>query len=108
MAGKTVSSAATARVIATAPTAALAPNATPPTPAPTPTLAQTSGVARALAASPPVDTDRVATIKKAIAEGRFPILPTTIADRLLAFKLRWHPDGSSPDPMTREPGHDPA
>lgn len=53
-------------------------------------VAALSGVARTLAAQPPVDTDRVATIKKAIADGKFPILPTTIADRLIAFKLEWN------------------
>ncbi len=51
--------------------------------------AQLSGLARALAASPPVDTDRVMQIKKAIQNGSFPILPATIADRLLALKLNW-------------------
>ena len=47
-----------------------------------------------MAASPPVDADRVAAIKKAIAEGRFPILPATIADRLIALKLQWNPNGT--------------
>lgn len=51
-----------------------------------------SGVARTLAASPPVDTARVAKIKKAIEDGKFPILPSTIADRLLALKLQWNPN----------------
>ena len=46
-----------------------------------------AGVSRPLAAPPPVDTDRVATIKKAIADGRFPITPATIADRLEALAL---------------------
>lgn len=45
--------------------------------------------AAAMSASPPVDTDRVATIRKAIAEGRFPLSPATIADRLIALKLDW-------------------
>ncbi|WP_315760955.1 flagellar biosynthesis anti-sigma factor FlgM [Sphingomonas sp. Y38-1Y] len=48
--------------------------------------------ARDLAAKPPVDADRVARIKKAVEDGSFPIVPTTIADRLLAFKLNWKPD----------------
>lgn len=47
------------------------------------------GIARALAASPPVDTDRVARIKRAIEEGTFPVSPTTIADSLLALRLDW-------------------
>lgn len=59
--------------------------------APTPAAATTqlSGLAKALAAEPPVDSDRVGEIKKAIATGTFPILPATIADRLLALRLNW-------------------
>lgn len=49
-----------------------------------------STTAAAMSASPPVDTDRVATIRKAIAEGRFPLSPATIADRLIALKLDWN------------------
>lgn len=52
---------------------------------------QASGIASALAASAPVDLERVARIKKAIATGNFPILPATIADRLLALKYDWEP-----------------
>lgn len=52
--------------------------------------AQTAGVAKQLSAGPPVDAERVARIKAAIAAGKFPILPSTIADRLLAFKLEWN------------------
>ena len=37
----------------------------------------------------PVDADRVGEIKKAIENGSFPILPATIADRLLALRLNW-------------------
>jgi negative regulator of flagellin synthesis FlgM len=46
-------------------------------------------VAASLSASPPVDTDRVATIRKAIEEGRFPLSPATIADNMIALKLNW-------------------
>ena len=46
--------------------------------------------ARNLAAQPPVDMDRVAQIKKAIANGDFPILPATIADQMIALKLDWN------------------
>ena len=49
-----------------------------------------AGTAARLSAQPPVDTDRVERIRKAIAEGKFPILPATVADRLLALKLEWH------------------
>lgn len=54
------------------------------------TAGQTAGVTQQLAAEPPVDVERVARIKAAIAAGKFPILPSTIADRLLAFKLEWN------------------
>lgn len=46
-------------------------------------------LSRKLAVSPPVDAARVAEIRKAIADGTFPILPATIADRMLALKLDW-------------------
>ncbi len=46
----------------------------------------------AMAAKPPVDAERVAKIRKAIEDGKFPIYPTTIADRLLALKLEWSPN----------------
>ena len=48
-----------------------------------------SNVAASLAGKPPVDADRVAQIKHAIANGTFPILPATIADRLLALRYDW-------------------
>lgn len=50
---------------------------------------QLSNLAWTLAASAPVDADRVGEIKKAIENGSFPILPATIADRLLALRLNW-------------------
>ncbi|HIV75991.1 MAG TPA: flagellar biosynthesis anti-sigma factor FlgM [Candidatus Sphingomonas excrementigallinarum] len=49
-----------------------------------------STMARTMAAQPPVDMDRVAEIKKAIAQGNFPILPATIADQMIALKLDWN------------------
>lgn len=52
-------------------------------------VAETGGIAKALAATPPIDTDRVALIKQAIANGQFPILPAKIADSLIALKLEW-------------------
>lgn len=39
----------------------------------------------------PVDSERVAQIRAAIADGTFPILPAKIADRLIALKLNWVP-----------------
>ena len=44
------------------------------------------------AQSAPVDAERVAKIKKAIQDGNFPLVPSTVADRLLAFKLQWNPN----------------
>ena len=52
---------------------------------------QASGIARELAASAPIDFDRVARIKRAISTGTFPILPAKIADRMLALKYDWEP-----------------
>lgn len=62
--------------------------AAPPAPAvQTEAMALTSE----MAAKPPVDAERVARIKKAIQEGNFPLVPSTVADRLLALKLQWNP-----------------
>ena len=54
-------------------------------------IAETSArdTARALAAKPPVNLERVQQIKKALADGRYPIVPATIADRLIAAQFRW-------------------
>ncbi|WP_029936836.1 flagellar biosynthesis anti-sigma factor FlgM [Sphingomonas sp. UNC305MFCol5.2] len=49
----------------------------------------------AMAARPPIDAERVARIRKAIEDGKFPIYPTTIADRLLALKLEWSPNDAA-------------
>lgn len=46
-------------------------------------------LASQLAAQPPVDADRVARIKRAIADGTFPILPATIADSMIALRYDW-------------------
>ncbi len=81
------------RTAATAPVTAVVPAPAPATPAGGALdVAQTSDLARSMAAAAPVDGDRIATIKKAIADGRFPIVPATIADRLIALKLQWHPN----------------
>jgi len=45
--------------------------------------------AKTLAASPPVDSERVQRIRRAVADGTFPISPATIADRLIAFEQGW-------------------
>lgn len=71
---------------------------TPVNPTPPPTAATgadtaqsaATALARTLAAEPPVDPNRVAEIRRAIANGTFPILPATIADRLLALRMEWN------------------
>lgn len=84
-----------ARVAAASPIAAVQAAATPAATTQTATASPTtalSGVAQTMSASAPVDTDRVAKIKKAIQDGKFPILPATIADRMIALKLQWNPN----------------
>lgn len=89
------------RIATTAPATPVASTAAAPTPTPTPPASpspiasQAAGVARQLSSSPPVDMERVAAIKRAIADGSFPILPSTIADRLLALRLEWAPNGKA-------------
>lgn len=60
----------------------------PPLPA---AVAETSAreTARALAARPPVDIERVKLIKQALQDGRYPIVPAKLADRLIAAQLQW-------------------
>lgn len=48
-----------------------------------------ASAAKESATSPPVDLERIAKIRKAIADGNFPIYPSTIADRLIASKYDW-------------------
>jgi negative regulator of flagellin synthesis FlgM len=50
---------------------------------PTPTLAKT------MAASAPIDTGRVALIKDAVENGRFPLSPASVADALIAARYEW-------------------
>jgi negative regulator of flagellin synthesis FlgM len=52
-------------------------------------------ISQTMAAQPPVDSERVAKIRRAVQDGRFPIYPSTIADRLLALKLEWNPNGEA-------------
>ena len=56
-----------------------------PKPAPLPVATVASAGAEA-----PVDGDRVAEIRKAVEQGRYPVLPTRIADAMIAagFLLR--------------------
>lgn len=57
-------------------------------------VAQTASteLSRSMASQAPVDSERVARIRKAVQEGRFPLVPSTVADRLLALKLEWNPN----------------
>jgi len=48
-----------------------------------------ASTARVLAASAPVDSERVQRIRRAVEEGRFPISPATIADRLIALRFEF-------------------
>ena len=82
-----------ARAVQATPQPASAPTGTPQRAAPD--VALLSGVAAELAAKPPVDTDRVQQIKRAIANGTFPILPATVADRLLAVRYEWMNDDAA-------------
>ncbi|GGB23600.1 hypothetical protein GCM10011380_11660 [Sphingomonas metalli] len=50
-----------------------------------------TALAKSLASAPPVDSDRVSEIRSAIAKGTFPLLPSTIADQMIALKLAWNP-----------------
>ena len=59
------------------------------------TTSAAASLTQSAAASAPVDADRVARIKKAIADGNFPLVPSTIADRLLALKLQWNPNDAA-------------
>ena len=63
-----------------------------PVRAPQPAVAAETSVrdtARAMATRPPVDAERVQQIKRALQEGRYPIVPAKIADRMIAAQLRW-------------------
>lgn len=56
-----------------------------------PDVAETSAreTAKALAAQPPVDMDRVQQIRRALQEGRYPLVPAKIADRMIAAQMKW-------------------
>lgn len=51
-----------------------------------------AGLVAEFAAKPPVDAERVARIRHAIANNSYPILPETVADRLIAIRLNWKPE----------------
>lgn len=85
-----------ARVAAATPTTVVQTPVQPQTPAPASASSQPAvlsdslALAKSMASAPPVNATRVAEIKKAIASGTFPILPATIADRLMALSLAWN------------------
>ena len=54
-----------------------------------PETTQAPTVAAQLSVSAPVDVDRVQKIKQAVADGNFPLSPTTIADALIAARYEW-------------------
>ncbi|MDF7777299.1 flagellar biosynthesis anti-sigma factor FlgM [Sphingomonas sp. AOB5] len=56
---------------------------------------QAAELTSAMASSAPVDAERVARIKRAIEDGNFPLVPSTVADRLLALKLEWNPNDAA-------------
>ena len=76
-----------ARIAAAAPATVVQ---TPVLPRQISVVPESIALAKSMAASPPIDASRVAAIKKAIATGTFPILPATIADRLMALRLDWN------------------
>lgn len=53
----------------------------------TPSETSASPAARMAAEGAPVDMDRIAAIKAAIASGNYPVDPAAIADRMLALDL---------------------
>jgi negative regulator of flagellin synthesis FlgM len=64
-----------------------APKAAAASPAATPGISlEVSDTTRA-AVAPPVDAERVATIRKALAEGSYPLVPTRIADAMIAAQV---------------------
>ena len=71
---------AVARVAMAAPAVTSAPVQAPASP---PTLART------MAASAPLDVDRIALIKDAVESGRYPLSPASVADALIAAKYEW-------------------
>ncbi len=57
----------------------------------TPVAGGIAGLVAQYAATAPVDVNRVAEIRDAIAKGDYPIVAETVADRLIAIKLNWKP-----------------
>ena len=79
-----------ARVAAATPATTVQTPVQPQAKAPASVVPDSIALAKSMASAPPIDASRVAAIKKAIAAGTFPILPATIADRLMALRLDWN------------------
>lgn len=79
----------TTQVTQAAPATPAAPVTAAKDPTPQSAAPQIAALAKAMASSAPVDTDRVAEIKQALANGTFPILPATIADQMMALRYDW-------------------
>lgn len=54
-----------------------------------PETTQAPTVAAQLSVAAPVDADRVKKIRQAVADGNYPLSPTTIADALIAARYEW-------------------
>ncbi len=83
------------RIAAATPTTVVQTPVKAPAQAQTPVPPESIALAKSMASSPPINASRVAEIKKAIASGTFPILPATIADRLMALSLAWKSNEAS-------------
>jgi negative regulator of flagellin synthesis FlgM len=55
--------------------------------------ASPSGLISDLASGPPVDAEKIAALRAAIAEGRYPVDPDKIAERMLALDLPLRDEG---------------
>jgi negative regulator of flagellin synthesis FlgM len=77
----------TQRMIDTVRTAGTKPGATVASPAPADESAPASPAALLAAEGAPIDSDKVASIKAALANGTYAINPKAIADRMIALDL---------------------
>lgn len=58
-----------------------------PAPKPEPAVAVSGSEALDPGPAPPVDQSRVTEIRKALEDGKYPLLPTTVADTIIAARL---------------------
>lgn len=78
----------TVKAVTVAPKTVATPGATEQ---PVSNVIRAQSTVKEMAANPPIDQERVDIIRTAIAHGRFPITPATIADRLIAYAEGWRP-----------------